>query len=218
VPPPIIVINGTARSMRPVCRQEPRVVEVADVCRRRRHARFAVENGMSQVSRPSRRCRFVIVTPDSYETIRKTVQHLRRPDGERPPRDRDRGAVAAQPRARRPAHRRLSAGPGRRGRRDQDHRRSLRAGIREARAPLVSCLETTPSRAGLGGALIDAHRPAGGDRGTGVCANAPDNLISWLIFSSRYGPGSIPPRREIDHLPDTTAATSAPSPGLRSAH
>jgi len=145
----------------------------------------------------------VIVTPDSYETIRKTVQHLRAqtvndrleivivaPSAAQLALDDPAIGDSLQVRVVAVGEIRTIAG-------------AYAAGIREARAPVVVLSEDHSfPEPGWAEALIDAHRQPWAIVGPVVRNANPDNLISWADFLLGYGAWLDPaPGGEIDHLP-----------------
>jgi glycosyl transferase family 2 len=145
----------------------------------------------------------VIVTPDSYETIRKTMQHLRA----QTVRDRLEVVIVAS------SLKRL-------GLDDRDLKdffqyrvvevgeiRSIAqahaAGIRQASAPVIVISEDHSfPETGWAEALIERHRQPWAAVGPVVRNANPDGLISWADFFLGYGAWLDPtPAGEIQHLP-----------------
>jgi GT2 family glycosyltransferase len=145
----------------------------------------------------------VIVTPDSYETIRKTMDHLRTqtardcleivivapsveqlalPDAE--PLDVARVSV-------------VDVG------KIHSIARAYAAGIRQATAPVVVLSEDHSfPEPGWAAALIERHREDWAVVGPVVGNANPDGLISWADFLLGYGTWLDPvPAGEISHLP-----------------
>lgn len=145
----------------------------------------------------------VIVTPDCYETIRKTIGHIRTQNVA----DRLEMVIAA------PSAAALAL--------DEAELRDFvqvrvvelgairsiawanAAGVRHARAPVVVLAEDhCYPEPGWAKALIDAHRQPWAAVGPVVRNANPDSSISWVDLLLGYAPWLDPaPRGVIDHLP-----------------
>jgi hypothetical protein len=145
----------------------------------------------------------VIVTPDSYETIRKTVEHLRA----QTVRDRLEVVIVAP-----------SAGQATPAGTELDDffrfrivavgqiesiARAHAAGIRQASAPVIVLSEDHSfPEPGWADALIEAHRQPWAAVGPVVRNANPDSLISWADFLLGYATWLDPaPAGEISQLP-----------------
>jgi len=145
----------------------------------------------------------VIVTPDRYETIRKTVQHLRAQTVS------DRLELVI-----------VAPSAGQLGLDDRELKdffqfrvvevgaissiaRAYAAGIRQASAPVVVLSEDHSfPETRWAEALIERHREPWAVVGPAVRNANPDGLISWADFLLGYGAWLDPaPGGEIDHLP-----------------
>ena len=145
----------------------------------------------------------VIVTPDRYETIRKTVQHLRAQTVS------DRLELVI-----------VAPSAGQLGLDDRELKdffqfrvvevgaissiaRAYAAGIRQASAPVVVLSEDHSfPETRWAEALIARHREPWAAVGPAVRNANPDGLISWADFLLGYGAWLDPaPAGEIDHLP-----------------
>ena len=145
----------------------------------------------------------VIVTPDRYETIRKTVQHLRAQTVN------DRLELVI-----------VAPSAGQLGLDDRELKdffqfrvvevgaissiaRAYAAGIRQASAPVVVLSEDHSfPETRWAEALIERHREPWAVVGPAVRSANPDGLISWADFLLGYGAWLDPaPGGEIDHLP-----------------
>ena len=145
----------------------------------------------------------VIVTPDRYETIRKTVQHLRAQTVN------DRLELVI-----------VAPSAGQLGLDDRELKdffqfrvvevgainsiaRAYAAGIRQASAPVVVLSEDHSfPETRWAEALIERHREPWAAVGPAVRNANPDGLISWADFLLGYGAWLDPaPAGEIDHLP-----------------
>lgn len=145
----------------------------------------------------------VIVTPDRYETIRKTVQHLRAQTVN------DRLELVI-----------VAPSAGQLGLDDRELKdffqfrvvevgaissiaRAYAAGIRQASAPVVVLSEDHSfPETRWAEALIARHREPWAAVGPAVRNANPDGLISWADFLLGYGAWLDPaPAGEIDHLP-----------------
>ena len=145
----------------------------------------------------------VIVTPDRYETIRKTVQHLRAQTVN------DRLELVI-----------VAPSAGQLGLDDRELKdffqfrvvevgaissiaRAYAAGIRQASAPVVVLSEDHSfPETRWAEALIERHREPWAVVGPAVRNANPDGLISWADFLLGYGAWLDPaPAGEIDHLP-----------------
>ncbi len=145
----------------------------------------------------------VIVTPDCYETIRKTVRHLRAqtvtgrlelvivaPSAEQLGLDDRELKEFLQFRV-------VEVGA------VESIARAYAAGIRQASAPVVVLSEDHSfPEPGWAEALIERHREPWAVVGPVVRNANPDGLISWADFLLGYGAWLDPtPAGEIDHLP-----------------
>jgi hypothetical protein len=144
----------------------------------------------------------VLVTPDGYDAIRKTMEHLRAqtvPDQleivivapSAVTLDFDAAELTAFGRVRV-----VEVGE------IKSTGRALAAGVREASAPVVTFAEEHAYPApGWAEALIKAHRQSWTAIG-GTIANAnPSNMISWASFFTDFGPWVEPAEAgEISHL------------------
>ncbi|HZR84538.1 MAG TPA: glycosyltransferase [Candidatus Binatia bacterium] len=145
----------------------------------------------------------VIATPDGFETIRKTVHHLRvqtvsdrlelvivAPSAERL--ELDPGELSAFCQARV-----VDVGP------TQSIARAHAAGIRRATAPVVVLAEDHSfPEAGWAEALIRRHVEQWAVVGPVVRNANPDRLLSWADFLLGYGAWMDPaPAGEVDYLP-----------------
>jgi len=145
----------------------------------------------------------VIVTPDCFETIRKTIRHLRAQTAK----DRLEVVIVA------PSCAQLGLDD---GELEGFHQfrivevgdvRSISsahaAGIRQASAPVVALSEDHSfPEPGWAQALIERHRQPWAAVGPAVRNANPDGLISWADFLLGYGAWQDPiPPGEIDHLP-----------------
>jgi len=137
----------------------------------------------------------VVVTPDCYETVRKTVRHLRA----QTVRDRLEIVIVA------PSAHLLSLD-------DSELKeffrycvvevgeikstgRAIAAGVRQAGAPVVAYAEEhSYPDPGWARALIEAHRGAWAAVGAAIANANPDNLISWASLFSDFGPWVEPAR------------------------
>jgi hypothetical protein len=145
----------------------------------------------------------VIATPDRYETIRKTVQHLRAQTvndrlelvivtpsvGQLELDDRELKDFAQC--------RIVEVGP------ITSIARAYAAGIRQAAAPVVVLSEdhSFPDTS-WAAALIERHRQPWAVVGPAVRNANPNGVISWVDFLLGYSPWLDPvPAGEIDHLP-----------------
>lgn len=145
----------------------------------------------------------VIVTPDGYATIRKTMQHLRA----QAVRDRLEIVIVALSRERLALDERdlqefcqfrvVEVGE------ITSIARAYAAGIRKASAPVVVMAEDHSfPEPGWAEALIERHRQPWAAVGPVVRNANPDGLISWADFLLGYGAWLDPtPGGEIEHLP-----------------
>lgn len=145
----------------------------------------------------------VIVTPDCYETIRKTMRHLRAQTARK---QLEVVIVASSRQQLAPDERELEdffqfrvveVGEIR------SIAAALAAGIRQASAPVVVISEDHSfPETGWAEALIERHRGPWGAVGPVVRNANPDGLISWADFFLGYGAWLDPmPAGEIQHLP-----------------
>ena len=81
--------------------------------------------------------------------------------------------------------------------------RAIAAGVREARAPVIAYAEEHSYPApGWAEALIKAHRQSWAAVGVGIANANPGNLISWASLFTDFGPWVEPTEAgEIRHLP-----------------
>lgn len=150
----------------------------------------------------------VIVTPDRYDTIRKTIGYLRSqtvaerieivvvaPSGE----SLDLDAAHLQPFA---GFRVVEVG------RVDSLGEGNAAGVREASAPIVALLEdhSRPERH-WAEAILAAHREDWAAVGPAMGNPNPKSAVSWADFLLAFGTWWIPtPSGEIDHLPTHNAS------------
>lgn len=145
----------------------------------------------------------VIVTPDRYETIRKTIQHLR----SQKTRDQLEVVIVA------PSKDELSlieeevndffqfriveVGP------IDSTAKARAAGVRQASAPVIAFVEDhSYPGPGWAEALIEAHRQPWAAVGPVLCNANPEGLTSWTNFLLEYGPWLDPREaKSVDHLP-----------------
>jgi hypothetical protein len=145
----------------------------------------------------------VLVTPDSYETIRTTMKHLRAQTV------RDRLEIVIVAPSKGGLH--LDHGEIKEFLQcrvvEVDEVQSIAegnaAGVRQASAPVVALAEDhsylDPSWAA---ALIEAHRHAWAAVGPAVHNANPKSVTSWADFLIAYGPWSEPVTAgEVEHLP-----------------
>lgn len=150
----------------------------------------------------------VVVTPDRYETIRKTIRHLRAQKG----RERLEVVIVA------PSLDKL-------GLDDSELRdffqvrvvevgeikstaKARAAGVRRANAPVVAFVEDHSYPApGWAEALIRAHKEPWAAVGPVIVNANPGGLISWANLLSEYAPWLDPAEAEVvDHLPGHNSA------------
>jgi len=145
----------------------------------------------------------VIVTPDRYETIRKTILHLRSQKA----RDQLEVVIVA------PSKEELGliesevkdffkfciveAGS------ISSTAKARAAGVRQASAPIVAFVEDHSYPApGWAEVLIEAHRQPWAAVGPVLCNANPESLTSWTNLLMEYGPWLDPGEAKVmDHLP-----------------
>jgi glycosyltransferase involved in cell wall biosynthesis len=145
----------------------------------------------------------VLVTPDRYDNIRKTMEHLQAQTvldqleivivvPSAATLDSAKTEIAAFDRVRV-----VEVGE------IKSTGRAIAAGVREASAPVVTYAEEHAYPApGWAEALINAHRQPWAAVGAALANANPDNMTSWASLFTDFGPWVEPARSgEINHLP-----------------
>ncbi len=145
----------------------------------------------------------VIVTPDNYGTIRKTVKHLRAQTARE---KLELVIVAPSLQNLDPNESELKEflcfaavelGP------IKSSAKARAAGIRRASAPVIAFVEDhSYPDSGWAETLLKAHQKSWAAVGPAVCNGNPDSIISWANLIIEYAPWLDPTEaRAVDHLP-----------------